>query len=91
MRFFTLLGFQHVVLYVFPTLVFILIFGIGLSYAHFRTKNSESRKSEIHDRFPDDIEGRNAPFPLIMTLIMVGTVAWVLCYILAVGLLGVKI
>ena len=36
MRFFELLNLQHVFGYIFPTIVFMLIFGIGQSYAHFK-------------------------------------------------------
>lgn len=91
MRIFALLGFQHIVLYLFPTLVFIIVFGTGLGFVHFRSKDSEVRKREIHKRYPEGIEDRNPPFPLVMTLIMVGTIAWMLCYIMAIGLLKVRI
>jgi len=91
MRLFTLLSLQHVALYLLPTLVFIIVFGTGLGYTHFRGKNSETKKKEIHNRFAEDIEGRNAPFPLCMTLILVGTIAWMVCYVLGIGLLGVRI
>jgi hypothetical protein len=91
MRFFELLGFQHIVLYLVPTLVFIIVFGTGLGFIHFQSKNSELRKQEIHNRYPEGIEGRNAPFPLVMTLIIAGTIAWMLCYILGIGLLKVRI
>jgi hypothetical protein len=91
MRLFTLLSFQHVVLYLIPTLIFIIVFGVGLGYSHFHSKSSEARKSDIHARFPEDIEGRNAPFPLVMTLLLVGTIAWILCYIIWIGILEVKI
>ena len=91
MRLFALLGFQHIVLYLFPTLVFIIVFGTGLGFTHFLSKDSEGRKQKIHNRYPEGIEGRNAPFPLVMTLIMVGTIAWMLCYILGIGLLKVRI
>lgn len=91
MRFFTLLSFQHVVLYLLPTLIFIIVFGTGLGYSHFHSKNSEARKREIHTRFAENIEDRNAPFPLCMALILAGTIAWMLCYIFGIGLLGVRI
>jgi hypothetical protein len=91
MRFFSLLGFQDIVLYLFPTLVFIIVFGTGLGFTYFRSKDSEARKQEIHHRYPEGIEGRNAPFPLVMTLIMAGTIAWMLCYILGIGFLKVRI
>lgn len=91
MRLFALLNFQHTVLYLFPALIFILIFGIALAYSHFHTKHSEERKTKIHSRYPEDIEDRDAPFPLALILIIVGTALWSFFYILGTGLLEVKI
>ena len=91
MRFFELLNIQHVIGYIFPTLLFMLVFWAGLAYSHFRTRRSEARKTEIIYRFPTGIEDRNAPFPLIMILIIAGAVLWMFFYILFHGLLGVKI
>jgi len=91
MRFFHLLNFQHLMLYIFPTLVFMVVFGVGLTYQHFRGKDAEARKKQITYRFADGIEDRDAPFPLIMVLIIAGTVAWAFLYILFTGLLEVKI
>ncbi len=91
MRFFELLNWQHVVLYVFPTLVFMVVFGIGLAFSYFKTKNSEERLKRTYYIFPEGIVDRNAPFPLVMLLIIIGTVLWAVFYILGYGLLGVKI
>ena len=91
MRFYTLLNFQHVVLYLFPTAVFILLFGLALGYTHFHGKDEEERKTRIHTRYPDGIEDRDAPFPLSLMLIILITVLWVFFYILGVGLPEVKI
>lgn len=91
MRFFHLLNFQHIIAYVFPTLIFLVIFGLALGYRHLQSDHAEERKKKIIYRFPEGIEDRNAPFPLAMILIIAGTVAWVFFYILAHGLLGVKI
>lgn len=91
MRFFELLNNQHVIGYVFPTLLFMLIFWVGLAGSHFHTRRSASRKNDIIYRFPTGIEDRNAPFPLMMILIIVGTVLWMFFYLLLHGLLGVKI
>ena len=52
MRFFELLGFQHIMLYLVPTLIFIIVFGTGLGFTHFQSKNSEARKQKIHRRYP---------------------------------------
>ena len=91
MRFFELLNIQHFVLYLFPAVAFCVIFAIGLAFSHFKGKDSERRKELIIERFPGGIEGRNAPFPLVLILILAGTVIWSLAYIVLIGVLGVKI
>lgn len=91
MRLFSLLSFQHIILYLFPTLVFMVIFGLALAYSHLKSDDAEERKKKIIYRFPEGIEDRDAPFPLAMILIIAGTIIWVLLYILGTGLLGVKI
>ncbi len=91
MRHFNMLNFQHIILYLFPTLIFMVIFGLALSFSHLQSKDSEERKKKIIYRFPEKIEDRNAPFPLSMLLIIAGTIIWVFFYILGTGLLGVKI
>jgi len=91
MRFFHLLNFQHIMLYVFPTLIFMVVFGLALGYSHLRSEDAEERKQKIIYRFPEGIEDRNAPFPLAMMLIIAGTLAWVFFYIVGTGLFGVKI
>ncbi|MGA9538994.1 MAG: hypothetical protein WBR24_24100 [Desulfobacterales bacterium] len=91
MRYFELLNFQQFVLYLLPAWVFILVFAAGLSFTHFRTKESEKKLSKIIEKYPGGIEGRNAPFPLFLYLTIAGTVLWALAYILLNALLGVKI
>ncbi len=91
MRYFTLLGIQHFVMYLFPALATIVLFIIGLGYYYIRRKDSEERKNRIIEEFPGGIQGRNAPFPLVLSLTIAGTVIWVLAYILLIGGLGVKI
>ena len=91
MRYFQLLGIQHFVMYLFPALATIVLFIIGLGYYYFRRKDSEARKTRIIEEFPGGIQGRNAPFPLIVYLTIAGTVIWALAYILLIGGLGVKI
>jgi len=91
MRFFELLNFQHIMGVLFPTLLFMLVFGIGLGFMHFRTKDAEQRKTTITHVYPTGIEERNAPFPLIMVLTILGTFLWAVFYILMHGVLGVKI
>lgn len=91
MRFFALLNFQHVMAYFFPTLIFMVVFAVGLAYSHLHSQDDEARKTKIIKRFADDIEDRNAPYPLVMIMIIAGAVIWGFFYILMHGLLGVKI
>ena len=91
MRIFEVLNIQHFVMYLFPTLAFILIFAAGLGYLYVRRRDSEERLTRIVENYPGGIQGRNAPFPLMLTLTIAGTVVWCLLYILLTGLLKVKI
>jgi hypothetical protein len=79
------------VLYLFPALAFVVLFGIGLAFTHFIREDSEKRHKEIIERFAGGIEGKNAPFPLIVYLIIIGTVVWSFLYILLTGVFEVKI
>lgn len=91
MRYFNLLNNQHVFLYIFPTLVFIVLLGLALGYTHFSGKNTRDLNEGIYRQHPEGIDERNAPFPLVLILIIVGTFIWGFCYILGHGLMGVKI
>jgi uncharacterized membrane protein YidH (DUF202 family) len=91
MRFFELSNFQDIILYLIPTLIFMLVFWLALAYSHFYTKGWQERKKKIFYRYPEEIEDKNAPFPLVMTLIVAGTVIWAFFYILMYGMLEVKI
>jgi len=91
MRLFELLAQQHLFIYIFPALLFMIIFGLFLGYTHFFSDRSDERKKEIIYRFPGGFEDRNAPFPLGMTLTIIGTVVWVFFYILAIGVFEVAI
>lgn len=91
MRYFYLLGVQHFVMYLLPALATIVLFIIGLGFYRIRRKDSAERETRIIEEYPGGIQGRNAPFPLVLILILVGTIAWGLAYILLIGGLGVKI
>jgi len=91
MRFYALLNFQHVMAYVFPVLLFMVVFGVGLAFSHLHTRDAQARKDEIIKRYADGIEDRDAPYPLVMMLIIAGAVIWGFFYILMHGVLGVKI
>jgi hypothetical protein len=91
MRIFDVLNIQHFVMYLFPALAFILVFAAGLAYVHVRRRASEERLIRIIEEYPGGIQGRNAPFPLVVTLIIAGTLVWGLLYIVLTGLLKVRI
>lgn len=90
MRYFELLGVQHYMMYLFPAIVFALLFAVGLGFYHFRTKDAADRETRIIEEFTDGIQGRNAPFPAIAYLTIAGTIIWVLGYILIIGIWGVR-
>lgn len=91
MRYFQLLGVQHYIMYLLPAIVFVLLFAIGLGFYHFRTKDAVDRETRIIEKFPDGIQGRNAPFPAIAYLTIAGTIVWVLAYIIFIGFLEISI
>lgn len=91
MRLFALLNFQHAVGALLATLVFMIVFGVGLGFLHFRGAHSDERLRQIVGRFAEGIQDRDAPYPLVMILIIAGTVIWGFFYILLHGLWGVKI
>jgi len=91
MRFFDALSVQHFVMYLFPAIAFIALFILGLGFYHINRRDSADRESRIIENYPGGIEGRNAPFPLVLYLIIAGSVIWVLAYILLIGYLKVKI
>ncbi len=78
-------------MYLFPAIATIVLFIIGLGFYHIQRKDSAERESRIIERYPGGIEGRNAPFPILAYLVIIGTVVWVLAYILLIGGLKVKI
>ena len=90
MRYFEVLGIQHFYMYLLPTIAFIALFIISLGFYYFNRKDSAEREARIIERYPGGIEGRNAPFPIIIYLTIFGTIAWVLAYILLIGFLKVK-
>ncbi|NNG06230.1 MAG: hypothetical protein HKM90_00735 [Desulfobacteraceae bacterium] len=91
MRFFHLLNLQHIVLFLFPTLIFIVLLYMGLSRAYFQTRDSEEREKRVVHTYPDGLAARNSPFPLILILIIIGFLLWGAFYAIGIGILGVKI
>ncbi|MDX1708763.1 MAG: hypothetical protein R3274_09200 [Desulfobacterales bacterium] len=91
MRYFYLLGVQHFVMYLFPALATVVLFIVGLGFYYINRKDAKERETRIIEEYPGGIQGRNAPFPLVLILTLVGTIVWGLAYIILIGTLGVKI
>ena len=91
MRYFEVLGIQHFYMYLFPAIAFIALFILGLGFYHFSRRDSAERESRIIERYPGGIEGRNAPIPIFLYLVLFGTIIWVVAYIVLIGVLKVKI
>jgi hypothetical protein len=91
MRLFELLNIQDVVLYFFPGLIAVLLVAAALAFSHFHGKGRDEREDKVIQRYPSELAERNAPFPLFLFLLILGTVIWGIGYILIHGLLGVKI
>jgi len=91
MRLFDALNSQHLALYFWPTLAFIAVFAAGLGFMYVKRRDSGARLARIIEEYPLGIRGRNAPFPLIVTLTIAATVAWGLLYIILTGVLKVRI
>ncbi|MHC1743668.1 MAG: cytochrome c oxidase subunit II transmembrane domain-containing protein [Syntrophobacteraceae bacterium] len=91
MRYFQLLNIQHYVLFVCTAIITVVLLALALGYTHFRARDSEERQTKIIHTYPSEIEERDAPFPLFLALVILGTVLWGIGYIVAHGLYGVKI
>jgi hypothetical protein len=91
MHYFELRNIQHFVLYLLPAVLGVIIFAIGLARVHFRHEDDDARMNHVHTTYVGGIEERNAPFPLVLILIIGGTVVWGILYIIFYGVLGVKI
>ena len=91
MHFFELRNLQHFALYLFPAIISVFLIGAGFAFTHFRKKESGEREKRPHYTFLGEIEERNEPFPLVLIQIILGAVLWAFFYILAIGLLEVKI
>ena len=85
-RYFELLNFQHFVLYLLPALTSLLVFASALGYMHFRGKEDEEDE-KVHYVFPGGIKEQNKPFPLVLILVIAGTVIWGFGYIIVSGLI----
>ena len=91
MHFFELKNLQDIILYWFPGFISVFLIAAGLGYMHFRTRGSEEKRKRPHYTYTEGIEDANEPIPLVLILIIAGTVVWAFFYILAIALSGGKI
>ena len=89
MRFFALSHFQDIILYIFPALIGAILFGLALSFSRFRFGGSKEEESET--TYPEKIREKQGAFPVVLMLIIIGTILWAFFYILFTGLREVTI
>ena len=90
MRFFELLALQHVVALVLTPLIFLVLFYLGLGYRATLAPRNDSGEEELQ-HFNDGIAKANRPYPLIITLVILGTFLWAFFYILFYGISEVRL
>ena len=86
MRFFELLNTQHVLAMITLTLIFAVLFGVTLWVLPMFGPRSRVTNLKAVQQFADGIEKADGPFPMIIALIVGGTVLWAMYYILYYGL-----
>lgn len=91
MHYFELRNIQHFFCYFFPAIVSVFLLAAALAYSHFRTRGSEEKKKGAYHSYPEGIVDEKGPFPLVLILVIAGTIIWAFFYILVTGLLEGKI
>jgi hypothetical protein len=86
MRFFELLNTQQVLALIILTVIFAILFGVTLWVLPMSGPKSRVSNIKAVQHFADGIEKANGPFPMIIALIIGGTVLWAIYYILFYGL-----
>jgi ABC-type methionine transport system permease subunit len=86
MRFFELLNTQQVLALIILTVIFAILFGVTLWVLPMSGPKSRVSNNKAVQQFADGIEKANGPFPMIIALIIGGTVLWAIYYILFYGL-----
>lgn len=91
MRFFELLNLQHMYGSILVALIFLVLFGVGLSFMPLVNSKAKGTTAKESHSFNDNIEEGDGPFPLIIALTIAGTILWALFYILYYGFSEVKL
>ena len=85
MRFFELLNTQQVIALVIIAIIFLILFGVALSVFPLSGPKNRTASIQAIQQFADGIQKGNGPFPLIIALLLGGTILWALFYILFYG------
>jgi hypothetical protein len=85
MRYFSLLDFQTVMLLTFLGLIVLVLLYVALG----GPPSKVSREGKEHEEeFPEGIKAKRNPVPLILVFVYLGFIAWVVGYVIMVGLRG---
>ena len=63
MRLFEALNSEHLVLYFWPTLAFVVVFAVGLAFMHARRRDSDERLTRIIEEYPGGHPGPQRALP----------------------------
>jgi hypothetical protein len=85
MRFFELLHTQQVAALIIIAVIFLILFGVTLWVLPMSGPRARALTIKPIQQFADGIEKGDGPFPLILALIIAGTILWALFYILFYG------
>jgi len=86
MRYFSLLDFQTVMLLTFLGLIVLVLLSVAFGG---QTPSKVSREGkEDEEEFPEGIKAKRNPVPRILVFVYLGFIAWVVGYVIMVGLRG---
>ncbi len=85
MRYFELLHIQQVAALIICAVIFLILFGVTLWVLPLSGPRDRALNIKPVQQFADGIEKGDGPFPLILALIIAGTILWALFYILFYG------
>ena len=85
MRFFELLNIQQVAALIIMAIIFAILFAVALGFIPLSGTQKQAMKIKAVQDFADGIKKAEGPFPLIIGLVILGTILWALFYILFYG------
>ena len=85
MRFFPLLDNQYVILLLFLGLIFFIL--IYIAFGGYTLPIRKGRKEEIEE-YPEGIQAKNGPLPLLLFFVYLSFFLWAIGYVLVIGIKG---